>query len=346
MLNKDLGFNKEAIIHIHTPDSEKERKRFTLKGELERIPEVVQMSLCQAPPATNGFSSNVLLYKNGTEEVKVSVMRKFGDSNYLPLYGIKLVAGRNLTQNHPTEIVINEAYAKELGLTPEEALGKEISQSPTMNYTIVGVVKDFHIFSLHAPFKRVYINGFEENLFSFSIKLPVPDKGARNFTTAIAKIEQAWNKVYPEEKFKYEFVDETIRNFYQSEQKMSKLSGTAMTMAIIISCLGLFGLASYTSLQRAKEVGIRKVLGATAQNILVLLSGDFLRLVVIAFVIATPIAWWGAGKFLDEYTFHVDLGMSLFAYAGLGSLALAFFTVAYQALKSAWMNPVESLRAE
>jgi hypothetical protein len=345
MLNKDLGFEKDAIIHIQPPWQEKEEKRLTLKNELERLPEIASLSLCQSPPSANGFSSNVLTYKKGGEEIKESAIRKFGDPNYIHVYGIKLIAGRNLTPNHKTEILVNEAFLKAFSMTIEDALGKEVHES-SRSYTIVGVVRDFHIFSLHAPFKPVYICGNEENLYAISAKLTVPTQGRRNFSEALAKAEKAWKDVYPDKKFQYEFVDETVRNFYDTERRMSTLAGTAMSIAIIISCLGLFGLASFTSIQRSKEVGIRKVLGATARNILMLLSSDFLRLVGIAFVLSAPLAWWGAGKFLALYTFHVNLEWSLFVVAGASSLVLAFLTVSYQALKTSFMNPVDSLRTE
>lgn len=345
MLNKDLGFEKDAVIHIQPPWQEKEEKRLTLRNELERLPEIASLSLCQSPPSANGFSSNVLTYKKGGEEIKESAIRKFGDPNYINVYGIKLIAGRNLTPNHKTEILVNEAFLKAFSMAIEDALGKEVHES-SRSYTIVGVVRDFHIFSLHAPFKPVYICGNEENLYAISAKLTVPTQGRRNFSEALAKVEKAWKDVYPDKKFQYEFVDETVRNFYDTERRMSTLAGTAMSIAIIISCLGLFGLASFTSIQRSKEVGIRKVLGATARNILILLSGDFLRLVGIAFVLSAPLAWWGAGKFLSDYTFHVDLEWSLFVVAGASSLVLAFLTVSYQALKTSFMNPVDSLRTE
>ncbi len=345
MLDKDLGFEKDAIIHIEPPWQEKGEKRFVLRNELERIPDVLAMTMCQSPPSANGFSSNILTYKKGTEEIRTSSIRKFGDPNYLSVYGIKLIAGRNLAPNHKTEILVNEAFLKEIGLTPDKALGEEVFESKR-TYTIVGVMKDYHIFSLHAPFKPVYMCGYEEDLYGFSLKLRVPEKGARNFSAVIAKMGEAWDKVYPERKFQYEFVDETVRNFYQTEEKMSKLSGTAMLLAIIISCLGLFGLASYTSIQRSKEMGIRKVLGASVRSILVLLSGDFLKLVLVAFVVATPLAVWGAEKFLEDYTFHINLSVPLFIYGGASSMVLAFLTVSYQALESAWMNPVDSLRSE
>lgn len=345
MLNKDLGFQQDAVVHIDPPWQASSDKRLTLKNELERIPRVSTVSLCQQAPAAKGYSSNVLSVKKNGEEIRKSVMRKFGDTNYLAVYGIKLVAGRNLTPNHQTEILVNEAFLKEFGLSPDEALGYEVRQNERV-YTIVGVMKDYHVFSLHAPFQPVYMSGWEEDLYGISLKLTKAAVDNADYQPVIANLEAAWKKVYPDYRFNYHFVDETIRGFYENEKRMSKLAGTAMTIAIIISCLGLFGLASYTSVQRAKEVGIRKVLGATAQNILVLLSGSFMRLVTVAFFVAAPIAWWGADQFLSNYSFHITPEWSMYLIAGGSSLMLAFLTVSYQALKTSFMNPVESLRTE
>jgi ABC-type lipoprotein release transport system permease subunit len=345
MLNKDLGFEHDAVVHIEPPWRASSEKRLTLKNEIERIPRVSMVSLCQQAPATSGYSSNVLSVKRNGEEIRKSVMRKFGDPNYLGVYGIKLASGRNLTPNHQTEILVNEAFLKEFGLSPEEALGYEVRQNDRA-YTIVGVMKDYHVFSLHEPFQPVYMSGWEENLYGISVKLAKADHDTPDYQPVIADLEAAWKRVYPEHRFNVHFVDEKIRGFYENEKRMSKLAGTAMTIAIIISCLGLFGLASYTSVQRAKEVGIRKVLGATAENILLLLSGNFMKLVAVAFALAAPIAWWGANQFLSHYSFHVTPGWSMYLIAGGSSLMLAFLTVSYQALKTSFMNPVESLRTE
>lgn len=345
MLDKDLGFTKDAVIHVQPPWRAPQEKRFVLKNELERVSGVGKLSLCQSPPATKGYSSNVLVLKRNGNEVRKSVMRKFGDPNYTSVYGIQLVAGRNIAPNHRTEILVNEAFVRDFGLTMEDALGQEVTQH-TRSFTIVGVTKDFHVFSLHEPFSPVYICGWEEDLYGISLKLALPEKDPHDMKPIVEAMEVAWKKVYPDNKFNYQFVDETIRNFYINEQRTSRLAGTAMAIAILISCLGLFGLVSFTSIQRSKEVGIRKVLGATARNILFLLSSDFLRLVMIAFVIAVPVAWWGAGKYLEDFSFHVTPGVSLYLLAGSCSLLLALFTVSYQAIKTSFMNPVESLRIE
>jgi len=346
MLAKDLGFKKDAIIYFNTPTGEKEDKQMTLKGELSRIPESAEISLCSAPPSANGYYSVLLTYKTGKEEIKSEVYMKFGDEKYVPLYGIEIIAGRNLIPADKGQgVIINETYLKELHLAPNEAIGKEIRRGK-LTYSIVGVSKDFHTASLRNSIKPVLITESPDLMRRFSIKLSAIGNNGKNFQEGISKIETAWKKVYPEKEFKYTFVDETVRNFYETEQRMSKLTATAMTMAIIICCLGLFGLVSFTVIQRTKEIGIRKVLGAAVSNIVLMLSSDFLKLVCLAFIIAAPIAYYASQYFLEGYAFRFDLGWRLFASAGIASLILAFFTVCYHATKSAMGNPVDSLRSE
>jgi putative ABC transport system permease protein len=347
MLTKDLGFKKDAIVNIQVPWTEKEEKRFAFKHELEQLKEVEQVSFCGGTPASSGFSSNFLTYKGGKEEITTLVFRKFGDENYIPLYGIQLLAGRNLEPSDTMrEFIVNETYLKEIGLRPEEAIGEFIWENDKP-YPIVGVVKDFHTLSLNAEYKPVYMACENNFFYSFAVKLPFNDQDQKqSIKSSIEKIESTWKKVYPDHPFDYQFVDETIRNFYKTEQRTSKLAGTAMTIAIIICCLGLFGLASFTAIQRTKEIGIRKVLGATVNNIVILLSSDFLKLVAIAFLFAAPVAYYMSSQFLDKYAFKIDISWQLFAGAAIVSVVLAFVTISYQSIKAALINPADSLKNE
>lgn len=343
LLRKDLGFNKEAIIHFRAPYYEEPGKLSVLKGELENVPEIEKISLSTSPPSSESTMSRIMIYKSNEGEQKTNVYRKIGDENYIPLYGLKIIAGRNLLPSDSLQqIVVNETYLKELNLKPEEAIGKEV-WGGTKPYSIVGIVRDFNTMSLHTGYQPVMLS---KGQFNYAFNLKLHKASMNNLKSPLTKIETAWKKVFPSEKFEYSFMDETIRNFYETEQKMSKIASTAMIIAIIICCLGLFGLASYTSIQRSKEIGIRKVLGATVDNIVVLLSSDFLKLVLVAFAIAAPIAYYGANKFLSDYAFHTKLGWQLFALAGIASIVLAFITVSYQAIKAAITNPVESLKNE
>jgi len=178
------------------------------------------------------------------------------------------------------------------------------------------------------------------------LRLATKDKNSDQIKSAIGKIETSWKKIYPDYPLEFRFLDETIRNFYQSEQRTSKLVNTATIMAIIISCLGLFGLASYTMVQRTKEIGIRKVLGASVGNIVSMLSKEFILLVVIGFVIAMPVAWYMGKEWLMTYPYHIDVNVLLFILTLVAAIGIAMLTISFQVFKTASTNPVESLRSE
>lgn len=346
MLNKDIGFKKDAVIYLYTPWQENSSKIAVFKNELSQVPQIADMSLSDSPPSENGWSSNTVEYKPEKGEiVKVNAFRKFGDPDYIGFYDIKLVGGRNLRPTDSLrEFLINKTLMTQLGFSsPEQAIDKTIWYSDR-EYPIVGVVEDFHIQSLHKKVEPV-IMGNDVEFSCFNIKLATGN-GTDEFKAGIAKIEEAWKKVYPNEKFSYEFLDETLKNFYQSEQRVARLVKTAMTMAIFISCLGLFGLASFTTTQRMKEISIRKVLGSTVSGIVVMLSKDFIYLILIAFVIATPVAWFAVNRWLSGFAYHMDVSIWLFVVTVLAGVAIAIVTVGYQTLKAANSNPVNSLRNE
>jgi ABC-type antimicrobial peptide transport system permease subunit len=343
MLNKDLGFSSEAIIYFDTPWWEKPDKRFLLKNELEQIPEIKTLSLHNDPPSSNGWSSSTFEYDNGKEIVKHNVYRKEGDSVYLKLYDIKLIAGRNLLPSDTaTEYLINETYMKQLGFTdPQDVLGKIVDKKP-----IVGVVQDFHSQSLHKAIDPIAIFNWAENYTCFGMKLHSGNNKVAEFKPAIDKIEKAWKKIYPDQKFEYHFMDDTIKRFYETEQRTGKLAKASTFIAVFISCLGLFGLSSFTVIQRTKEIGIRKVLGATVNSILLLLSKDFLKLVILAFILSAPVAYYIADWWLKDFAYRMDIQAWLFIAAGLASLITAFLTISFRTVGAAKADPVKSLRYE
>lgn len=346
MMNKDIGFKKDAVIYFYTPWFEKSSKIGVLRNELTQLSEIADLSLSDAPPSANGWSSSTVEYKpEKGEVVKTTAFRKFGEPQYIDFYNMQIISGRNLRATDSLrEFVINETLMNQLGFAePEEALGKMLHYS-NHNYPIVGVVADFHIQSLHKKVEPVII-GNDVDFNCFNIRLSTAN-GSGDFKSGIAKIEAAWKKVYPNEKFSHTFLDETLRNFYESEQRTAKLVKTAMFMAIFISCLGLFGLASFTTTQRMKEIGIRKVLGSSITNIVVMLSKDFILLIVLAFMIATPIAWLSVNHWLSGFAYHMDLSAWLFVITAVAGVIIAFITVAYQTLRAANSNPVNSLRNE
>jgi putative ABC transport system permease protein len=343
MLNKDLGFSSEAIVYFDTPWWEKPDKRFLLKNELAQIPEIQTLSLHSEPPSTSSWSSQTFEYDNGKEIIKHNVFRKEGDSSYLQLYGIQLIAGRNLQPSDSAiEYLINETYMKQLGFTnPQDVLGKIVSKKP-----IVGVVKDFHSRSLHTAIDPIAIYDWSKEYTCFGMKLYSENNNVAELKPTIDKIESAWKKIYPDQKFEYHFMDDTIRRFYETEQRTGKLAKTATFIAVLISCLGLFGLSSFTVIQRTKEIGIRKVLGATVNNILLLLSKDFLKLVILAFILSAPVAYSVADWWLKDFAYRMEIGAWLFIMAGLASLITAFLTISVRTVGAAKADPVKSLRYE
>lgn len=345
MVNKDLGFNKEAIVYAKFPWWEGVSGHQVVKNEMERIPEIEGITLCDDVPASGSLNSSTFKFNNGKEELHHNVYRKFGDTAYVHVFDLKLLAGRNLHKSDSvSEFIINETYARELGFRNyEEALGKMVTMSGK-NYPIVGVVKDFNFESLRTSVKPVVIADNGNRFWCLGMRLG--KVSASGLKPVLDKMEEAWKKAYPEDKFEPRFLDETIAKFYEKEQRTSKLVNAATAVAILISCMGLFGLASFTAAQRTKEIGIRKVLGATVNNIVGLLSKEFLKLVVIAFVIAAPLAYYVSTLWLADFAYRIAIGWSVFAWTILASLFIAVMSVSYQSLRAAMADPAESLRYE
>ncbi len=239
------------------------------------------------------------------------------------------------------EILINKTYCDKLRMAPIDMIGRDIKRGNGTLYHVVGVLKDFHHSSLHRAIEPWYFH-HETNSHLFSLKLASDVNSAE----AIAQITAAWKKIFPDQEITLKFMDETVRNFYDQERRIAILANTATGLAIFISCLGLFGLASFTAIQRTKEIGIRKVLGASVKGIMMLLSREFLLLVVISFVFAVPIAWYAGNQWLSSFAYRMDLSAWIFLLAGALSILVALMTVGFQAAKAAVKNPVDSLRYE
>jgi hypothetical protein len=257
---------------------------------------------------------------------------------------LNLVAGRNLRQSDTVnEFLVNETLLKMLGITnPEAAINKQINMwDGRFVADIVGVVKDFHSTSLQQEIPPLIIASNKEEYSVVGIKLKQGD-----IKNTISRIEKIWSRVYPEYVFEYQFMDQKIAAFYQQENKLSHLYKIFAAIAIILSCLGLYGLASFMAVQRIKEVGIRKVLGASVQNVIYLFSKEFVILISIAFIIATSISWYFMDKWLQGYVYRIRLSWWIFIAGGLISLLIALITVSSQAVKAAMTSPVKNLRTE
>jgi putative ABC transport system permease protein len=345
-LNTDLGFSKEAILFFDTPPRDTVKIHGTqLLNEIKALPGVAMASRGFLPPATTGGAFTTLSYNNGREDLKPNTQIRWGDPDFLKVYQIKLLAGRNVEESDSIkEFIVNESYAHAIGFQhAEDALNKYV-QFNNKNLPVVGVMKDFHEQSLHSVMGPVVFAG-NKGAF-YHIKLRANNADGSLWRNAIAAIQKSFKKVYPEEDFNYKFFDDTIANFYESEQRTAQLLQWATGLAIFISCLGLLGLVIYTTNTRTKEIGIRKILGASAANIITILSGDFVKLVMIAFVIATPIAWWAIYKWLQEFAYRTTISWWVFVISGFGMLMIALITLSARIIKTAVANPVKSLRTE
>jgi len=347
LLNRDLGFRTDAVIYVFSPWQENKSKIQLLKNELIKIPEITDLCLSAQPPSANMWATSAVNYKNKKEIMHIEAFRKFGDHHYMGFYEMKLLAGRNLQPSDTVkEVIINETMMHQMDIqNPTEAIGKIIDVNKH-HWPIIGVAKDFNVLSLHNPMRAVMIASEENNFSCFNVRLATKNRHSDQLKIALSKMEASWKKIYPDYPFDFRFLDETIRNFYQGEQRSFKLINAATVLAILISCLGLFGLSSYTVVQRTKEIGIRKVLGASVTNIASMLSREFVVLVVIAFLIAMPLAWYAAKEWLQTYPYHMDLSAILFILTLFAAIFLAMITVSFQVLKTANSNPVDSLKSE
>jgi predicted permease len=348
-LNKDLGFKKDAIINFRTPFNYQhpDNKQFVLQEKLKKIPGIQQLSLAGDPPAAPNLSVSTMKFNKDGKEIETSVDVKEADTSYFRLYQMKLVAGTNLQQSDTLkEYVINEAYARFLGYNdPAKIIGQPVIRSGK-KVPIVGVVADFHAMSLHTAIQPLAYSCEAKTHSVFHAALPANGNNTDAWKTTIAKIETAWKEVYPDEDFKYEFFDETIAAFYKKEQDTGRLLNWSTGLAIFISCLGLLGLVIYTTTQRTKEIGIRKVLGASVAQLVSLLSKDFIYLVIIGFVMAAPLAWWAMNKWLEDFAYRTSISWWIFALSAALMIVIALLTMSIQTIRSAIANPVKSLRTE
>lgn len=346
-LNKDLGFRKDAIINIRTPYSSNHDNQMALVNTFKSIPGIEKVCFAGAPPAYNGKSSQTMAFEQDEKKVETTVQVKYGDSDYFNLYGMKLLAGRYLS--HPTdsttEYLINENYARFLGFQhPEDAIGKMLDHNGPL--PIVGVLQDFNTASTRDAIGPVIYTSASRNYAMLHVLLKPQTADGTTWKNAINKMEEGWKQVYPEQDFEYHFYDETIASFYENEQQISRLLTWATALAILISCLGLFGLAIYTTNQRTKEIGVRKVLGATVQQIVLLLSKDFAQLIMLAFLIAVPLAWWTTHRWLENFAYRTNLTWWVFAAGGSMMLIISLTILSIRTIRAANANPVKSLRME
>ncbi|QNF32627.1 ABC transporter permease [Adhaeribacter swui] len=345
--NQDMGFKQDQIVTFETDWRDQSQKKFVLLNKIRQMPAVAQVSLSHSTPALSGTNTMVFKYLDGKKEISLILHNKSGDENYINLYGIKLLAGRNIRPADTLqELLINEAGARSLGFKQaDEAVGKYLLLDQK-KLPIVGVISDFNVQSLHKAIEPVFIGSENRYARTFNLKLVTSGKSAAEVKATMAQVEQEFKKLYPDQNFHYTFLDETIAHFYDNEQKTAAIVRLATGLAIFIACLGLLGLVAFTVTQRTKEIGIRKVLGASVTSIVTLLSRDFLKLVLLANVIAWPLAGWFMHQWLQDFAYRTPISWWLFALAGLAAILMALLAVSFQAIKAAVANPVKSLRTE
>jgi ABC-type antimicrobial peptide transport system permease subunit len=341
--SSDLGFNKDAVIMLPVPTNDK-TKMNTLRTRLSEVAGVQKTSLCFEAPASAANSFTSVRIENHPKDEPWELNLKDGDDQYVSTFGLKLVAGRNFFPSDTVrEILVNETLVKNLGLTsPKEMIGKTLSTNGgTINAHVAGVVKDFYNNSFHASISPIAIMSNFDRFRNCAVKLNLAH--TRQALDAFKKI---WSDEYPDNVYAYHFLDERIAAFYKLDNIMLKMIEIFAGIAILIACLGLYGLVSFMAVQKTKEIGIRKVLGASVQNILWLFGKEFTRLIIIAFVIATPVAWFVMNKWLQDFTYRMQINPWIFLLVIGFTFIVAAITVGYSSLKSAFTNPVKSLKAE
>jgi len=343
MRSKDLGFAKDLVYTFDfNGDESKGNRQAALKQTLLQIPQVESVSLSSDQPLSGNTWASNFSYASRPEDEPYNITSKFADESYAETYGLELVAGKWLGNSDTIRnCVVNETTLRKLGVdNPNEAIGQHI-RTGGRKLPIIGVMKDFHTHSLHKEHLPLAMMNRKEFYWSAGIKIR-----SDNVQATVAAIKKGFDTVLPEQVFVGRFLDESIARFYEDDAKMSATCKGFGLLAILISCLGLFGLATHAANQRIKEIGIRKVLGASVSGIVGLLSKDFLQLVLIALVLAGPLAYLAMNQWLNNFEFRIDIQWSVFVIAGAVAMLIAFLTVSYQAIKAAVSNPIKALKSE
>ncbi len=337
----DLGFRKDGIVLLNLPDSSK-IKMSTLKSRLLAVSGAEKLSFCFEPPASNSNNETDITYENRPVKEVFQVNVKDADAQYIPTFDLKLVAGRNIFPSDTTrEYLVNETAVKKLRLkSPQEIIGKMITIN-NKKAAVVGVLKDFNQQSFRASISPIviYPKYSQYNYAAVSINL-------NNIKPTLTAFEKIWKETYPEYVYSATFLDEKLAKFYELDNTILRLVQGFAGIAILIGCLGLYGLVSFMAAQKTKEIGVRKVLGASLQNILWLFGKEFSRLLLVAFVIAAPLAWLAMHHWLQEFVYRISIGPWVFLVAILSTFIIAAITIGFKSIKAALANPVKSLRSE
>jgi putative ABC transport system permease protein len=350
LADKELGFNKEKLLHF--PMKKSLFNNFeTSRAAFQEVPGVTSVSTCFGIPGDIVSGDNIILPEKGRKELPARIFAI--DYDYIETMGMEIIAGRDFSEEFGNDanenFIINETALKKLGIadSPAAAIGKPLEwnewskEKKVKKGKIIGVVKDFHYTSLHEAVQASILHIYPDAYWKMAIRI-----NTENVSQTIAGIEQVWDQFNTGYPIDYQFVDEGFGKMYKAEEKLSQLLWIFTLLAIFISCIGAFGLAAYTAERRRKEIGIRKVLGASTNGIITLLTKDFLKLVVLALFFAAPLAWYLMSSWLENFAYRIEIQVWVFLIAGLLTLLIAFLTVGFNSLRAALANPVQSLKAE
>src|SRR5690606_31160826 len=349
VMNRDMGIKTDAVAYMYLPwNDNSDVKKERLFNQIKEIQGLSNVSLGNNPPTSNNISSTILTYFKDGSEMHQETELLWGDLSYLKTYQIPLLAGRDRLNDSVREYVVNESFAKALGFqNPAQVVGAAVKLD-TMSIPIVGLMRDFNQRSLRSTIKPMALTGDwgNHNYSSFrSIHFDL-GKNTEQWTQSIKDIEKAWATVFPDDEVEIQFMDETVESFYKRERSTAQLLKWATGLAIIISCLGLLGLAVYTTERRIKEIGVRKVLGANLAQLNLLLCKEFLVLVGIAFVISVPISWYLIHEWIQSFAYKTALSWWVFLTSGMGMVLVALAVIGTRTYRAANINPVKSLRTE
>ncbi len=349
--NQQLGFKKSEQLILPLQDSylNTEANYNALKNELLKYPEVRSVSSGSAYPGTTNLNDMLFFTDGKSKNDNVDVHLATVENGYIETLGFQVMSGRSFSEEFTADsasIILNEQAVKQMGYDPRNIIGKKIHYD-VKNFRgdllVVGVVKNFNFESLHYQIQPF---GFTTSTFGSKYGYMIVNISTKDYATLLSKLENTWKKLNPAIPFEYSFLDQDFQHNYEKDQLTSRIAISFTLIAILIACLGLFGLAAFSAEQRTKEIGIRKVLGASAANLTTLLSKEFIRLIIIAILIASPIAWFAMNKWLQGFAYKIHITWWMFALAGFLAIFIALVTVSFQAIKAAVANPVKSLRAE
>ncbi len=337
---KNLGYEKNNLIGIQLNTRNARDKYEGLKSDFLKVPGVIEVSGSRISPSENVLSSAGFHLPGKNPENRTLAKLNFVGKNYLKTMGIELAKGRNFRESDSTQIIVNEATLRAFGIKKEDALASKLLSGVENQFEIVGVVNDFHFSTLKEAIQPLVLFR-DSDPFRLLLRFETA-----NYGELIVNLEKIWKKNITDSPFVPVFIDKEVEKLYDEEKRIGQIAALFTILAIIISCLGLFGLVSYVADQKKKEIGIRKVLGASIKSVVKLITTDFVKLVGIAFLIASPMAYFFMQRWLEDFSYHIDIQWWVFILAGGFALAITLLTVGFQSIKSAVANPVNSLRAE